>query len=130
MIYDYSLSKIVIFSHKHLVLVDGTTQSVKQRLYSLRNYYRHDPIMYEFLSSCQITLIVNFPCHDRFELNQRIKFFQEIITSDKKDEKGVEFIKLKKDVEFIKLKKAHNDRIGFGKRISFDEPVSNVLYLN
>jgi hypothetical protein len=79
MIYDYSLSKVVIFSHKHLLLVDGTTQSVKQRLYSLRNYYRHDPIMYGFLSSCQITLVVNFPCHDRFELNQRIKLFQEII---------------------------------------------------
>ena len=114
----------------NVLLVDGTTQSMKQRLYSLRNYYRHDPVMYEVLNSCQITLVVNFPCRDGFELNQRIKLFQEIIKYDKTDEKGVEFIKLKNDKEFIKLKKAHNDRIGFGKRISFDEPVSNVLYLN
>ena len=124
MIYDYSLSKIIIFSHKNVVLVDGTTQSVKQRLYSLRNYYRHDHVMRDFLNSCQITLIVNYPCNNRFELNLKIKLFETLIKSDFSEEK--------KDVEIIKLKKIYDYKINveIKKKVSFDEPISNVLYLN
>ena len=73
--YGYENSKILVLTNGKQILIDGTTQTMKQRLYSLRNYYRNYAIMKEFLHECQIFIIEPYPCKSRFDLEQRIKFF-------------------------------------------------------
>ena len=73
--YGYENSKILMLTNGKQILIDGTTQTMKQRLYSLRNYYRNYAIMKEFLRECQIFIIEPYPCKSRFDLEERIKFF-------------------------------------------------------
>ena len=78
MIYNYKQSKIILLYCDCVpdYIIDGTTQDVKQRLYTLRNYYRNaDKKTRLFLEFAQIKILEYFPCKNRFELNQRVKYY-------------------------------------------------------
>ena len=83
MIYNYKNSKILILFYQNCIIIDGTTQDdIQKRLYSLRNYYRNDITMKNFLDNCQVQLIEVFPCHNKFELSQRIKMYYSKLLLD------------------------------------------------
>ena len=57
MIYKYDRAKILMLTDGRKILIDGTTQEIKQRLSTLRNYYRSDEHINKFLHNCYIHLI-------------------------------------------------------------------------
>ena len=82
MIYNYKQSKIILLYCDCVpdYIIDGTTQDVKQRLYTLRNYYRNaDKKTRLFLEFAQIKILEYFPCKNRFELNQRVQYYNMLL---------------------------------------------------
>src|ERR1022692_4939362 len=88
-----------IDSHKKSVLIDSTTRDIKQRLRALRNYYRDDPKLKNFFNKCQISLYENYPCKSRIDLTQRVRQHMMRCKLEQLNEKGVEYINLKKVYE-------------------------------
>ena len=86
MIYKYDRAKILMLTDGRKILIDGTTQEIKQRLSTLRNYYRSDEHIHKFLHNCYIHLIEYFPCKSRFELSQRVKFYEVKLGLEQIDE--------------------------------------------
>ena len=76
--------------------------------------------MYDFLNTCQVYLAEHYPCKDKFELKQRIVYYEALLCEQNNIVP-----------KFIRIKN-HNikDKPIKLKRVSFDEPISNVLYLN
>ena len=78
MIHNYGNTKILLLFYMSECLIDATTQDIKQRIYTLRNYHKNDENLKRFFNNCEIKILEFFPCKNRHELRQRIQFYEQI----------------------------------------------------
>ena len=78
MINNYCNTKILLLFYMSECLIDATTQDIKQRIYTLRNYHKNDENLKRFFNNCEIKILEFFPCKTRPELRQRIQFYERI----------------------------------------------------
>ena len=118
MVHNYAQSIIMMFTDGKKRMLDCTTQEPRQRLSTLRSYYRYDPKMKDFFDKCQIQIIQYYPCKSRFELNHRMSILQLKLGLHKiKDDTVKQMCQTKVNM-YLNQKKA------------FEEPESMTIYLD
>ena len=107
--FDYSKSKIIlIYSNGKYIIGSTTSTSIKQKLISIKYYYRYADNK-EFYERANIKVIEYFPCSNKTQLNNRVRFYklQYKINDLKKQNDNKNLIRLYEDKLAI-IKRVNN----------------------
>jgi len=82
---DFGKSNIILLYDEHMKLVDGSIQTPRQRLITLKMSHRNNIVLHDFLKTCKVKLLEQYPCKNRIELRERVIYHELLlrVNSDK-----------------------------------------------
>ncbi len=76
---DFSKSNIILLYDENMQLVDGSIQTPHQRLITLKMSHRNNIVLHDFLKTCKVKLLEQYPCKNRNELRERVIYHELLI---------------------------------------------------